>query len=201
MTYTTETFRKAVNGDEKSIQETIVQFTPLVHRLVNKNSYMVNGHTKEDLVQEGVIGVINGIRTFDLDRPVVPMTWLFWKVREAIQKAAKKEGKHPKYTVPIDEIDLSYEEDDLNNKESLNLPQIKDILLNRYGSSDSPGYKVICLKYGLLGHRELKQSEIVKEINDAGDVTISKQSVSQCIIRFSNSIRKRHPELAELIQS
>lgn len=191
MTYTIETFRKAVNGDEKSIEKTIVQFTPLVHKLVNMYSYMASNHMKEDLVQEGKIGIVNGIRTFDLSRNVVPMTWMFWKVREAIQGAARQEKKHPKYTESIDEVDVSYESD-VNAK--FNAPQIKEILLDRYGGPDTQGFKIICSKYGLFNHTKLTQSEIAKEFG------VTKQAVSSCVARFTTSFRKKHPELIDLFR-
>jgi RNA polymerase sigma factor (sigma-70 family) len=191
MTYTIETFRKAVNGDEKSIERTIVQFTPLVHKLVNMYLHMVPKHMEKDLVQEGKIGIVNGIRTFDLSRKVVPMTWMFWKVREAIQGAARKEKKHPKYTESIDEVDVGYD-GEVNPK--IDVPQIKEILLDRYGGPDTQGFKIICSKYGLFNHTKLTQSEIAKEFG------VTKQAVSSCVARFTTSFRKKHPELIDLFR-
>ena len=46
----------------------------------------------EDLVQEGVIGLIRGIEKFDLDREVEFSTYAFYWIRQSIDRALSQRG-------------------------------------------------------------------------------------------------------------
>ena len=55
--------QKAIKGDAKSITAIVEQYTPLVHKLVQKYAWMAPAHSREDLVQEGLLGIVKAIET------------------------------------------------------------------------------------------------------------------------------------------
>lgn len=197
MTFTTETFRQAVNGDKRAIEKTIRQFTPLVYRMVNRYSGLVSGHMRDDLLQEGKLGIVQGIRTFDLNRNVQPMTWLFTKVRAAVEGAARKEVKHPKYMESFEQSNISIPVEDPDNL-TFSIPDnvfnLREFLLKRYKSDKSSHYKIICYKYGLFGYPELKQCEIAERLGE------SKQVVSGCISRFKTALKKELSQFEDIVR-
>jgi DNA-directed RNA polymerase specialized sigma subunit len=48
-----EVLHSAIKGDAKSISAIVQQYTPLVHKIVNKYAFMAPRHSREDLIQEG----------------------------------------------------------------------------------------------------------------------------------------------------
>ncbi len=213
MDFSLEVLRKAIKGDERAVATVINQYTPLVHQMVNKYEFMSHGHSHEDLVQEGFIGIHTALQTYDESIELTLsswMTWVFWKVRFCVQSAARKEHKHDKYAIPIDssgEIlsDAGFFQPSLlcNNPDNIGtfdyegnngVPSIKNIILDGCGSLESKRAKIVCSRFGLLGHKPLRNSEVAKKFG------LSKQSVTGYIARFSKAIRKRHPELADLVK-
>ena len=71
-----QTLAAAVKGDATSITAIVEQYTPLVHKIVSKYAWMAPKHTRDDLVQEGLLGVVRAIETFDLERGYRFMTWV-----------------------------------------------------------------------------------------------------------------------------
>ena len=94
---TTDLLTRAIKGDARSITAIVNQYTPLVHKIVNKYAWMSPSHSREDLVQEGLLGVVKAIETFDLNRGTRFMTWVYPQVRGAVQGLARKDNRMPKY--------------------------------------------------------------------------------------------------------
>ena len=82
--------QKAVKGDARSISAIVEQYTPLVQKIVNKYAWMSPVHSREDLVQEGLLGVVRAIETFEVERGHRFMTWVYPKVRGAVAGHALK---------------------------------------------------------------------------------------------------------------
>jgi hypothetical protein len=213
MEFSVEILKKALNGDQKAAAAIIEQYAPLVYRMVNKYEFMTRGHSREDLVQEGCLGIHKALKTYDRNIELSAeswMTWVFWKVRDAVQSAARKESKHPKYHLQIDSSgevrsevatfqpfvrDSSSDYLGVFSYCEVNgLPPIKNIIIEGCGSLDSKGAKIVCSRFGLLGQKPLRNSEVAKKFG------LSKQSVTGYISRFSRIIRERHPEFAELVR-
>ena len=91
----TEVLHKAVKGDSRSITKIVEQYTPLVHKIVNKYAWMSPTHAREDLVQEGLLGIVKAIETFDLTRGTRFMTWVYPQVRGAVQGVASIAARTP----------------------------------------------------------------------------------------------------------
>jgi RNA polymerase sporulation-specific sigma factor len=197
MTTQNETFLSAVKGDPKSIAAVVKQYTPLVHKLVQKYSWMSPSHSREDLVQEGLMGVVKAIETFDLSRKVAPMTWIYPQVRGAVQGVARKENRLPKYPLSLEQSDWGMNLEDTNTyevKDSYASDLIEKIILAGCGSLRSKRAQIVCDRFGLLGREALRQGEVAKKHG------MSKQAINSHIARFTSIVREKHPELEALIK-
>lgn len=54
----------AKNRDDLSIRQIVEKYTPMIHSIINKGLYTKNGN-RDDLVQEGISGLIKAIEDFD----------------------------------------------------------------------------------------------------------------------------------------
>ncbi len=201
MTYEDETFYQAVKGDKRAIDLTLKQFTPLVHKFVRKYGFMAQSHMYDDLVQEGMLGILKAVRTFDLDyrvngRAIRPMTWIWPNVRAAVQGEARKNIKHPKYSLSLEQSDWGSNLEDPQQyelKEDFSFDVKELVEIGCSGSIDNRRAQIVCDRFGLLGRKALRQGEVAKKYN------LSKQAANGHISRFLTKIREAKPELKELI--
>lgn len=199
--YTEETFYNAVRGDSRAVDATIRQFTPLVHKWVRRYKFMGQDNVYDDLVQEGLIGIVQAIKTFDLDRKIngkriKPMTWIWHKVRGSVQGAARKEKKNPKYPLSLEQSDWGLNLEDTNVyelKEDLKAANVEELLIKGCGSLDSKRAQIVRDRFGLLGAKPMRQGEVAKKYG------LTKQATNGHISRFTKIIREKHPELRDLI--
>lgn len=219
MSLSVEVLIQALKGDKKAIEHVVKQYTPLVYKTVNKYGFLAPGASRQDLVQEGFIGILNALETFNPPGEITLeswMTWVFWKVRGAVKSAARKEKrfspspdesenkKRPQLVTRVVSESLESFENGLELQQvssetfdfemEPNVPSISQIVMEGCGSLESTKAKIICSKFGLLGHMPKRPVELAKEFG------ISKQSVSGYIARFSKTIRSKYPELADLIK-
>jgi RNA polymerase sporulation-specific sigma factor len=188
--------QKAVKGDARSITAIVQQYTPLVHKIVNKYAWMSPAHSREDLVQEGLLGIVKAIETFDLERGTRFMTWVYPQVRGAVQGVARKDNRMPKYPLSLEQSDWAKnleDPDQFEIKDEYASNLVKDILLAGCGSLESKRAQIVCDRYGLLGKEPMRQGEVARKYG------MTKQAVNSHIARFSKIIREKHPELHNLI--
>lgn len=193
---THDLFYAAVKGDAKAITAVVKQYTPLVHKIVNKYCWMSPSHSREDLVQEGLMGIVKAIETFDLSQNVKPMTWIYPQVRGAVQGVARKDNRAPKYPLSLEQSDWAKNLEDPDQyevQEDYKNNFVHNIIIAGCGSVDSKRAQIVCDRYGLLGRTALRQGEVAKKHN------MTKQAVNSHIARFSKIIRETHPELHSLI--
>lgn len=192
-----ELLQKAVKGDARSITQLVQQYTPLVHKIVNKYAWMSPQHSREDLVQEGLLGIVRAIETFDLERGTRFMTWVYPQVRGAVQGVARKDNRLPKYPLSLEQSDWAKNLEDPDQyevRDEYASGLVKKIVLAGCGSLDSKRAQIVCDRYGLLGRKALRQGEV------AAKHGMTKQAVNSHIARFSKIVREKHPELEALIK-
>jgi RNA polymerase sporulation-specific sigma factor len=190
-------FYAAVKGDAKAITAIVQQYTPLVHKIVNKYCWMSPHHSREDLVQEGLLGIVKAIETFDISRKVKPMTWIYPQVRGAVQGVARKDNRLPKYPLSLEQSDWAKNLEDPDQyevKDEYAANLVKEIVLAGCGSLDSKRAQIVCDRYGLLGRKPMRQGEVAKKHG------MTKQAINSHIARFSKTVREKHPELEALIK-
>lgn len=192
-----DTLLKAIKGDSKAITAIVEKYTPLVHKTVNRYAWMSPQHSKEDLVQEGLLGIVRAIETFDTSRNLQFMTWVFPQVRGAVQGVARKEYRAPRYCLSLEQSDWAKNLEDPNQyeiQEEFASNLVRKIVLAGCGSLDSKRAQIVCDRYGLLGRKPMRQGEVASKYG------MSKQAVNSQIARFSKIVREKHPELEALIK-
>lgn len=192
-----ELLQKAIKGDARSITAIVEQYTPLVHKIVNKYMWMSPAHSRDDLVQEGLLGVVKAIETFDLERGTRFMTWVYPQVRGAVQGVARKDNRMPKYPLSLEQSDWAKNLEDPDQyevKDEYASNLVKEILLAGCGSLESKRAQIVCDRYGLLGRPALRQGEVAKKYG------MTKQAINSHIARFTKIVREKHPELEALIK-
>jgi RNA polymerase sigma factor (sigma-70 family) len=191
------TLQAAVKGDSRSVTKIVEQYTPLVHKIVNKYCWMSPSHSREDLVQEGLLGVVKAIETFDLERGYKFMTWVYPQVRGAVQSVARKDNRLPKYPLSLEQSDWGNNLEDIIQYEvqdDFKASFVHDLVIAGCGSVDSKRAQIVCDRYGLLGKKPMRQGEVAKKYG------MTKQAINSHIARFSKIIREKHPELEALIK-
>jgi RNA polymerase sporulation-specific sigma factor len=193
----TETLLKAVKGDPQSITAIVEQYTPLVHKIVRKYAWMAPQHSREDLVQEGLIGVVRAIETFDISRGTRLMTWVYPQVRGAVQGVARKENRLPKYSLSLEQSDWGHNLEDpkiyeVHDEYKANF--VKDLIIAGCGSVDNKRAQIVCDRFGLLGRKPLRQGEVAKKHG------LTKQAVQSHLASFHRRVRAKHPELEALVR-
>jgi RNA polymerase sporulation-specific sigma factor len=189
--------QKAVKGDARSITAIVKQYTPLVHKIVNKYAWMSPTHSREDLVQEGLMGIVKALETFDLDRGTRFMTWVYPQVRGAVQGVARRDNRMPKYPLSLEQSDWGGNLEDsvqFEVQDEFKANFIHDIIVAGCGSVDSKRAQIVCDRYGLLGRKPLRQGEVAQKYG------MTKQAINSHIARFSKIIRENHPELETYIK-
>lgn len=193
----TDLLQKAVKGDARSITALVEQYTPLVHKIVNKYAWMSPSHSREDLVQEGLLGIVKAIETFDLERGTRFMTWVYPQVRGAVQGIARRDNRVPKYSLSLEQSDWAKNLEDpemfeVRDEYASNF--VKDVILAGCGSLESKRAQIVCDRYGLLGRPALRQGEVARKHG------MTKQAINSHIARFTKIVREKHPELEALIK-
>jgi RNA polymerase sporulation-specific sigma factor len=194
---TPDLLRSAVKGDARSITAIVEQYTPLVQKIVNKYAWMAPSHSREDLVQEGLLGVVKAIQTFDIERGNRLMTWVYPNVRIAVQSAARKENKRPKFPLSLEQSDWGGNLEDTSYyevKDDFKANFIQEIILAGCGALDSKRANIVCDRFGLLGRKPMRQGDVAKKYG------LTKQAVQSHLAGFHKKIRKNHPELEAFIK-
>lgn len=198
-----ETFYNAINGDEKAREVVIEAFKPMVHMWAHEYSFMCSEGLYEDLVQEGVIGILKAIDTFDTSHiskstgePIKPCTWIWWKTRAEVQGAAKKFSKFSKHLAQgfdNSNLDEFYNSD---QREGYYVPlSVDDLLIEGCGALNNKKASIIRDKFGLNGKTPLKTSEI------AAKHGMSDKTAEIHVRRFAKNIRSKYPTLMDYLSA
>ncbi len=84
-------FTRIKNNDEKAKEYVILHNQKLVVSIARK--YIGRGLSLEDLIQEGIIGLITAIDRFDITRNQKFSTYATWWIRQAITRAIANNGR------------------------------------------------------------------------------------------------------------
>ena len=189
--------QKAIKGDPRSITKIVEQYTPLVQKIVNKYAWMSPSHKREDLVQEGLMGLVKALRSFDPERGNRLMTWVYPNVRIAVQTAARKDLKQPKFALSLEQSDWGSNLEDpctYELKDEFHSNFVKEIILAGCGSLETKRAQIICDRFGLLGRKPMRQGEVAKKYG------LTKMAVQSHLAGFHKKIRTKFPELEGFVK-
>lgn len=167
-------------------EEILKQYAPLVHKLAIKfeNRLFPDQVSHEDLVQEGKIGLLKAIRTYDPNYQTKFITWAYYKVLGAITSCKRKNDR--KTPLFLDDnprgIELPViDEDELRN------------VVNTFAASQL-SREVIAYRYGLFHYPELSSKEISEKFQ------IPKTKVDSILYRFRRKVKENCPELINYLK-
>jgi|SRR5665213_3028845 len=85
--YQRELMIKAKAGDQEAHDALVLQFLPMIEKIAGKFARGSKSLTTGDFISEGTIGVINAIRTFDLNRKIAVSTHMYGAIFGYIHRA------------------------------------------------------------------------------------------------------------------
>lgn len=114
--YESKLWEHCSSGDEAAREELILAYRPMVYWLAKK--FRVPYNTYPDLIQEGIIALINAVDAYDSGRNNRFSTYAYYKIRgRLINYLQRVEAKAP---LPVDEIFLT----DENKLSSIHLAEV-----------------------------------------------------------------------------
>lgn len=166
--------RKSNTGDLDARNKLIEHNLRLVVFLAKK--YDNTMYDLEDLVSIGTIGLIKGIKTYKLDKNIKLATYASRCIDNEILMFLRKNKKRMSEVSFEDSVNLDSEgnelhiedifgtEEDLVEK-SIECKDDKILLASEVKKLDERDKKIIELRYGLSGKKELTQKELAEKLN------------------------------------
>src|SRR5574344_253031 len=169
-----ELVKRRMNNDLEACNKLIEHNLRLVVFLAKK--YENTGIDLEDLVSIGTIGLIKGINTYKLDKNIKLATYASRCIDNEILMYLRKNKKRNgdgsleeslSYDAEGNELhleDILGTDPDLVTKE-LEDSDLKKTLLNEIEKLPERDKKIMKLRYGLFGTKEITQKALAKELN------------------------------------
>ena len=182
------------SGDQRAAMQLLDKYERLCHKLARKFSFTATSHDHEDLVQEGRIGLLHALETYDDTRGASFMTWAYYHVRGCISGAGRSDRKQPKYPLSIEDTPRAYNvvdpTQDVVVRDDLPSNFVQRLIEECCGGFHTKRAKIVMDRYGLLGRPELRNCECAEKYG------ITKFAVNSHTYGFKQKVRARYPELA-----
>ncbi len=192
-----ETLAKAKGGDRKAQMAILNQYEKLCHKLARKFAFTAPSFVHEDLVQEGRMGLLHAINTFDPDNGAAFMTWAYYNVRGMIAGAGRHDSKQPAYPVEINAADRKHNLEDPSQEIEVDqeIPEalIRSVIEQCCGGMNTKRANIVMDRFGLLGRKELRNCECAEKYN------LSKFAVNSHTYSFKRKAREKFPQLESFI--
>lgn len=183
----------AQSGDRDAELRLIVNYERLVHKLAWKHSYLLSSYTHDDLTQEGTIGLLKAIRTYDSTKGTKFLTWAYYQVRGAISACNRASQRQPIYSLPLENCPGAYLVSDptqtLKIKDEIPNDVVETLIDSCCGGFKTRRAEVVIDRFGLFGRTELRNCEAAAKYN------ISKFAVNTHVYAFKKKAAKEFPFL------
>lgn len=169
-----ELLKAATLGDLQARNTLIEHNLRLVAHIVKK--YYTAGCDQDDLISIGTIGLIKAVSTFKDEKGIRLATYAARCIENEILmyfRNQKKSAQDVYISDPIETdkegntltlIDVIADESDIA-EEIDKKTKIQKLRVIITGVLDPREYEIICMRYGLDGHKELTQREVAKELH------------------------------------
>ena len=182
---------------ERARMAILNKYDRLCHKLARKFAFVAPSYQHEDLVQEGRIGLLQAISTYDAEFGASFMTWAYYNVRGNIAGAGRVEKKEPRYAKSIEDTPRAYNVEDpsqeIKVRDDLSVELVKRIVEESCGGMHTKRANVVMDRFGLLGRKELRNFECAEKYG------ITKYAVNSHTFQFKKRAREKFPHLAEFI--
>ena len=184
-------------GDDKARLQLLEKYERLCHKLARKFGFTANNHDHEDLVQEGRIGLLKAMDTYNPEHGASFMTWAYYHVRGAISGAGRVDRRQPRYPLSIEDNPRAYNIEDPTQEAVVrdDLPKdiVRRIVEECCGGLHTKRAKIVMDRYGLLGHTELRNCECAEKYG------LTKYAINSHTYSFKRKVRAYFPELAQYV--
>ncbi len=192
-----EYIKRAQNGDKFAQAAIVKQYERLCHKQARKYAFTAPNHDHDDLVQEGRIGLLKAIKSFDRTNGASFMTWAFYHVRGSIAGCGRIDSKQPRYPHSIEDCPRAYNIEDPSQEiqihDDVSSSMIYCILEECCGGLHTKRASIVMDRFGLLGRKELRNCECAKKYN------LTKYAVNSHIYQFKKKAKARYPQLANFV--
>ena len=192
-----ELIAQAQAGDERAKVIIIDKYMRLCHKLARKFAFTASSFNHDDLVQEGIIGLLQALKTYRSDRGAVFMTWAYYHVRGSIAGAGRSDRRQPRYPKSVEDCPRAYNVEDPTQrivvKEELPPTLVEKLIKECAGGFHTKRAKVVLDRFGLLGRDQLRNCEAAEKYG------ITKYAVNSHTSSFKRRVREKFPELAHFI--
>ncbi len=161
------TVKKAQEGDQEAVTEIFNQYKGFV--IMKSRNYFLNGADREDLLQEGMIGLLKAIRAYDEDKNASFNTFASLCIKRQIITAIKNSnsGKNRMLNLAVngfyegEESNISYEKKSFNfyNPEEIFLGKEKLSGLKDFLSGNLSKMENEIFDFMLLGNNYIEIAE------------------------------------------
>tara|TARA_R110001592_G_scaffold96151_2_gene276328 strand:+ start:1751 stop:2452 length:702 start_codon:yes stop_codon:yes gene_type:complete len=188
---------KAKDGDKRAQRVILDKYERLCHKLARKFAFTAPSYQHEDLVQEGRIGLLQAMRTFDPQNGASFMTWAFYHVRGAVAGCGRVDSKQPRYPLSVEDCPRAYNIEDPAQevvvRDDISTEFIMTLIEKTCGGLDTKRANIVMDRFGLLGRKELRNCECAEKYG------LTKYAVNSHTYSFKRKAREMYPHLENFI--
>lgn len=187
----------AQQGDRRSERQILKKYERLVHKLAWKYAFTATSHTHEDLTQEGYIGLLSAIKSYDPTKGAKFMTWAYYHVRGAITSCGRVDRQQPKYPYSLEDCPRAYNVEDpsqeIEVKMDVSVETVRKMVSDCCGGLHTKRAKVVIDRFGLFGNDELRNCECADKYG------MTKYAVNAHVYAMKKKAAQKYPELGALV--
>ena len=181
----------------KAKRDLLLRYDRLVHKLARKFAFTASNADHDDLAQEGRIGLLTAMDTYDESYGASFMTWAYYHVRGAICGSGRSDRKQPKFPLSVEDADRRYNLEDENQeivvRDDISVDLVKKIIAECCGGLHTKRASIVMDRYGLLGRKELRNKECAQKYG------LTKFAVNSHTYSFKCKAREKFPHLADFV--
>lgn len=187
----------AQTGNRSAQARLLEQYERLCHKQARKYAFTAPNHDHDDLVQEGRIGLLQAIRTFDPTVGASFMTWAFYHVRGAVAGSGRVDRKQPRFPYSVEDCPRAYNIEDPSQeivvRDEVSTDLVRKVIEACCGGLHTKRASIVMDRFGLLGRKELRNCECATKYG------LTKYAINSHTYQFKIKARRLFPELAELV--
>ena len=187
----------AKQGDARAQATILTKYVRLCHKLARKFAFTAPSYQHEDLVQEGRIGLLQAMKTFDPENGASFMTWAFYHVRGAIAGCGRVDSKQPRYPLSVEDCPRAYNIEDpaqeVQVRDDMPGEFIRTLIEKTCGGLNTKRANIVMDRFGLLGRKELRNCECAEKYG------LTKYAVNSHTYSFKRKAREMFPHLSDFV--